>query len=531
MTTRRAEPFYFGPAARPIFGWYHAPDGPCREGVVLASSLGLEGTRSHWSYRHLAERLAKAGLGVLRFDWGGTGDSGGDDHEPDRVKTWVSDLNRAVDEVKRLSGAARPTVVGIRVAATLAGHVAAQREDIGGLVLWMPALNGAAWVTEMAKLHKLYLRIVPQAHAPEPDGEELLGSFASNATIADLAAVDLLAMGRRPAPRVLVIDQSPARAVDQLRERLTALDAQVEWRRGSGQKFLLTVPHKATLPEESLGAIVDWVTAAPAGVGGVAAAPPLAPTPFAERAVRFGADQRIFGIIVPPSEPPPPGRPAIVLLNAGAVNRSGPHRLYVTMARRWAAMGFTVLRVDLSGIGDTAAPEGTVENLVYPRDGLADIDAAIDFILAETGARRVILAGLCSGADFTFQVARRGAALAGAVMMNPRTFLELNLARVEGPPDGAAEAAAASRTESLRVTAGFQQISEQGLDALLIVSQPDPGIDFVDRHAPEAMRDAERLPGFRRVDIPGTDHTFTTMASQRQVELTTSEYLLRHRSA
>ena len=82
----------------------------------------------------------------------------------------------------------------------------------------------------------------------------------------------------------------------------------------------------------------------------------------------------------------------------------------------------------------------------------------------------------------------------------------------------------------MRVTAGFQQISEPGVDALLIVSQPDPGIDFVDRHAPEAMRNVEQLPGFRRVDIPGTDHTFTTIASQRQVELTTSEYLLRHRS-
>ncbi len=71
MGIRRAEPFYFGPAARPIFGWYHAPEGRCRDGVVLATALGLEGTRSHWSYRHLAERLASAGFGVLRFDWGG----------------------------------------------------------------------------------------------------------------------------------------------------------------------------------------------------------------------------------------------------------------------------------------------------------------------------------------------------------------------------------------------------------------------------------------------------------------------------
>ena len=305
MAIRRAEPFYFGAAARPIFGWYHAPEGRCRDGVVLASSLGLEGTRSHWSYRHLAERLASAGLGVLRFDWGGTGDSGGDDHEPERVKTWVSDLNLAIDELKRLSGAVRPTVVGVRVAATLAGHVAAQRDDIGALVLWMPALNGAAWVTEMAKLHKLYLRIVPQAHAPEPDGEELLGSFASNATIADLAGIDLLAMGRRPAPRILVIDQSPARAVDQLRERLAAVDAQAEWRRGSGQKFLLTVPHKTTLPEESLSAIVDWVTAAPAGVDDVTARA----GPGRDALRRAGGSFRGRTSESSESSSPPPNRP------------------------------------------------------------------------------------------------------------------------------------------------------------------------------------------------------------------------------
>ena len=269
-------------------------------------------------------------------------------------------------------------------------------------------------------------------------------------------------MGRRPAPRILVIDQSPARAVDQLRERLTAVDAQAEWRRGSGQKFLLTVPHKASLPEESLTAIVDWVTAAPAGVDDVAAAPPvLAATPFVERAVRFGAGERIFGIVVPavrtaPSRasghrPPPRGR-------------GEPHRSPPSLRDPGPPVGGDGLHRPPGrpvGDRDTPARGGDPENLVYPRDGLSDIGAAIDFILGETGARRVILAGLCSGADFTFQVARRGAALAGAIMMNPRTFLELNLARVEGPPDAAPEADSASRTESLRVTAGFQQISSK----------------------------------------------------------------------
>jgi dienelactone hydrolase len=526
---RPAEPFYFGAASQPMFGWYHAPEVAPRGAVVLCSPLGLDATRSHWTYRHIAERLTRAGFAVLRFDWRGTSDAAGDDRDPGRVATWVEDLHLCIDELKRRSGVAEPALVGLRAGATFAAHVAAEREDIGALVLWMPAQTGAAWVAEMAKLHKLYLRIVPQTEAPEPGGEELLGSFATNATIADLARIDLLAIGRRPAPRALVLEDGALRWGAELRERLATLGVEVDWRRGSGQKFLFTVPHKTTLPDESINAIVDWMAALPPAGPRATPAATAPGAAFNERPVRFGAEERIFGVLVPPAAPSPPGRPAIVLLPAGAVNRCGPHRLYVTMARRWAALGFTVLRVDLSGIGDTPAPPGTKESLVYPRDGYSDIDAAMDFIARDSGATRIILAGLCSGADFTFQVARRQNALAGAIMMNPRTFLELNLGRVEGPPVTAPDALIASREESLRVTAGFRQISDRGLDALLIVSKPDPGIDFVDQHAGDEMKGVERLPGFHRVNVPGTDHTFTTIASQKQVlELTTAEYLTRH---
>jgi pimeloyl-ACP methyl ester carboxylesterase len=332
---RPAEHLYFGAASQPMFGWYHTPEAAPRGAVVLVTPLGLDGTRAHWTYRTLAERLARAGFAVLRFDWRGTGDSAGDDHEPDRVATWVEDLHLAIDELKRRSGAARPILVGLRAGATFAGHVAAARDDVGALVLWMPAQTGATWAAEMAKLHKLYLRIVPQTEAPEPDGEELLGSFASNATIADLARIDLLAIGRRPAPRVLVVEEGPFKWGEELRERLTKLGVEVDWRRGSGQKFLFTVPHKTTLPDGSISLIAEWIAALPPEEPRAPAPASSVPTlSFGERPVRFGPGERIFGIVVSPAEPSPPERPAIVLLPAGAVNRCGPHRLYVTMARR-----------------------------------------------------------------------------------------------------------------------------------------------------------------------------------------------------
>src|SRR6185369_8582111 len=129
---------------------------------------------------------------VLRFDWSGTGDSSGDGSEPDQVTTWLDDLGQAIEELKRRAGAPRVHLVGLRVGATLAAQVAASRDDVDSTVLWMPSMTGAAWVGEMAKLHKLYLRIVPQVDPPEPGGEELLGSFASATTIAELGRIDLL---------------------------------------------------------------------------------------------------------------------------------------------------------------------------------------------------------------------------------------------------------------------------------------------------------------------------------------------------
>jgi dienelactone hydrolase len=325
---------------------------------------------------------------------------------------------------------------------------------------------------------------------------------------------------------MLVMDDGPLRGGDQLREKLVGLGAEVEWTRHSGQKFLLMVPHRATLPDGSINLIVTWLGTVPADETIESSAPPS--TAFTERPVRFGGDPEVFGIMVPPAPGARVTRPAVLLLNAGCVNRTGPHRLYVTMARRLAALGFPVLRVDLAGIGDTPASPNTPENLVYPRDGLAEIGLALDFLQAETGTDRFVVVGLCSGADLAFQAARRGRRLEGVVMMNPRTFLELDLGRVESPTAQSAASDDAAIAEALRVTAGLGEISRRGTDALLVVSRPDPGIDFVDRHAAGAMREAEELPCFRRIDVPGTDHTFTTLASQRRVLDVVTDQLLAH---
>src|SRR5262249_11448368 len=123
--------------------------------------------------------------------------------------------------------------------------------------------------------------------------------------------------------------------------------------------------------------------------------------------------------------------PPILLTSAGTVHRVGPHRFYVTLARRWARLGFRVLRVDLSGIGDSPAGDDGIENGTYPRDGYTDLGAAMDLLAERTGAARFVLAGLCSGGDFAFQMGMRDPRVESVLILNPRTFCVNDLAAVE----------------------------------------------------------------------------------------------------
>jgi len=516
---------HFGVPGRPLLGFYHprAEGAPGRAaGVVLCSPIGTDHTRSDWTYRHLAERLAAAGFPCLRFDLSGTGDSAGDELGAGTVRNWVEDIGAAVEELKARSGASTVALVGLRLGATLAVQHAAAKGDIDAMVLWSPCVSGAAFVGEITKLHKLYLRIEPHvagAPAPAADGEEALGIFLPRALIEELSALDLLKIARRPARRTLVIDGGNLPGRDALVAHLKELDAGPELRSHPGQKFLVTVSHRQRLPAEVIGSIVSWLEEA-YGVKGTAGptlalAPPVGPA--GERPVVFGKG-RLFGILTPadPAQAKA-NRPAVLVTNAGCVNRQGPHRMFVTLARRWAKLGFHVLRIDLSGIGDSAAAPGTQENLTYPACALDDLNEAMMVL----GSRKIIIAGLCSGGDYAFQLGARSDRIAGAWLLNPRTFGALDLTAVESgaPPVGSVD----DVPRTLRAMAG------KGVDTVLMVSRGDPGVAYVDAHAGAEMKALTGLPRFERIDIDGADHPFTPVMVQRRVGDLLSEHLLRFR--
>src|ERR1700761_1321277 len=114
-----------------------------------------------------------------------------------------------------------------------------------------------------------------------------------------------------------------------------------------------------------------------------------------QQVVMIGARKTLVGSVTQPVQYELDHRPAVVFLNSGIIHRAGHHRMYVVLARMLAEAGHYVLRFDLSGIGDS---ESRIDGLPPLEAALADVHEAVDWLVSR-GTRRIILVGLCSGAD------------------------------------------------------------------------------------------------------------------------------------
>jgi pimeloyl-ACP methyl ester carboxylesterase len=94
---------------------------------------------------------------------------------------------------------------------------------------------------------------------------------------------------------------------------------------------------------------------------------------------------------------------AILLLSPGVKMRVAPHRMYNKLAKEMTSLGYTVLRFDFYGLGDS---EGEINepiladvyNSIQSGRFVDDTIAAMDWMEKEHSFSKFIFAGLCGGA-------------------------------------------------------------------------------------------------------------------------------------
>jgi alpha-beta hydrolase superfamily lysophospholipase len=139
-----------------------------------------------------------------------------------------------------------------------------------------------------------------------------------------------------------------------------------------------------------------------------------------EKIFSFGPNDGLVGILTEPdTQVAKRDAPIVLSSNVGLNHRVGPFRLYVDLARRLAARGYSMLRFDLSGLGDSAPRTDKVDELGR---AVLDVKEAMSTLAARKGAQRFIQLGMCSGVDSAHTVTVEDPRVVGAIFVEGYAF-------------------------------------------------------------------------------------------------------------
>jgi hypothetical protein len=132
-----------------------------------------------------------------------------------------------------------------------------------------------------------------------------------------------------------------------------------------------------------------------------------------ERVFRYGDTKFGLGMVTIPDDME--RAPVVVLFNAGLLHRAEPYRMNVLVSRHLAQIGYIAIRIDLSGKGDTPA-RPQMSNRESVALDWAFIKKSLEH---EFGKRKLVLFGLCSGADNAIKIAAQDEDVLGLILLDP----------------------------------------------------------------------------------------------------------------
>lgn len=134
------------------------------------------------------------------------------------------------------------------------------------------------------------------------------------------------------------------------------------------------------------------------------------------------AGERVRGVL---HEPDRANGVGLVYLHGWPGNRLGPHRMFVTLARRLASLGIASLRIDCRGRGESEGETATASI----RSMTEDARGAVDWLAARPGIRAIFLLGICSGAKVAIGAAADDPRIRGLILWSAEAMGSLRTRR------------------------------------------------------------------------------------------------------
>jgi pimeloyl-ACP methyl ester carboxylesterase len=438
-----ARPIYLAAVPDAVFGMFHAPadQDTASTAVLICPPWGWDEVASYRSRRTWAEHLADQGHPTLRIDFPGSGDSAGSPGDSARVEAWTAAVVAATRWLAGSTASRRVAVIGLGLGGLIAGHALAAGAPIEELILWAAPTHGRSFLREQRAFGKLQRDRYGSIEGTDealPEGWLEIGGFIQSAeTISAIQQLDLHDMPVDTLRRVLLLERDGLPVDRDLGQRLEQAGVDVTVAPGDGWGNMCFHPERYQPPLGIFRLVSDWLAAGANSSASRRAALSEAPGRSA------GSDQVMitvddvqiretplgggdpadgfFGILAEPAEPTDTDLCA-VFLNAGAVRRMGPNRMWVEAARRWAGRGIPAVRVDVVGIGDAAGDAAMYFDVgsFYTPDREAQVSSIIDVLVARGLGPRFVLIGLCAGAYSAFNTAAVDRRVVAGVAINPR---------------------------------------------------------------------------------------------------------------
>jgi len=559
-----------------VFGMFHEPAAQASSdtAVILCSPWGWDEVASYRSRRVWAEDLARAGFPVMRFDFPGTGDSSGAPTDSALLDGWSAAIDRAVTAMREMTGCLRMAVIGLGAGGLAAGHAIGQGVVVDDLVLWATPTRGRAFTRELRAFATLQVnREEPEDPQGLPTREGRLEAGGFVLTAETIEALDAVALDRSSTGtlrRALLLERDGIAVDRHLREHLEAGGVEVTLAAGNGWAAMATDIERSEPPTTVFATVTSWLrlAAGPGPVPHLRTSPEVAHAELPagrdrirESAFTLTADGvRLFGVLSEPCGARTSDRCA-VFLNAGAIRRIGPNRLWVEAARRAAANGIPAVRVDLEGIGDSDGDGqvyADVRQFYRPVLG-TQVRAILDHLEGRGLGHVFTLIGLCSGAYWAFEAAQHEDRVEAAVLFNPRALVwdphlqtrrqaralrnvrdratwrrlvrgHISLKRVIAVARAGARHAwwtttARSPRPVNAVLAALDVLRDRGTRIVLAFGDNEELQTELDEHG--LFQRLDRWPNVGFVRLPGADHTVRPSAAQRRVLALLDEELAR----